>query len=595
MEDKNTSLIISSLIKEAEGRHGALFHILSGINEKLGYIPDDSILQISESLNISRAEVYGFLSFFNNYNRELSPVANTYRKIVVCRSESCEAAGSKKLIEYIKTTLNIDFGKFSQDGKYFLDYVYCFGHCAASPAIEIDDILYEKVTTEFFDEIIKDLETNKFESPIEVKSAYLVKHLNPIKSLIFNRAESLNPLSITDYVNSGGFVALKKIIESVKSGEESVKQFFIDELKRSKLKGRGGAGFPAGIKWETVFKEKSDAKYIICNADEGDSGAYADRIILENDPFSVIEGMIIAGLITGAEYGCIYLRAEYAAVKSIIEKALKVLNESGYLGDDILGSGFNFYLDLIVGAGSYVCGEETALMESIENKRGTVRQRPPVPAVSGLYGKPTVINNVLTFAYASYILQDEHNLETFLSLGTDDSKGTMPFQVSGAVNNPGIFELPFGITLRELLNLADIKNDAKAVQIGGPLGAYFPLNEEFLNLNLSYESVSEKGGLLGHGGIVVFGSETDFIYRLLNALDFFIDESCGKCAPCRIGTVRLKELFERVLKKQNAEENLKIIDEILESMKYLSLCAFGAGVHIPVRSLLNYFKNEIIK
>jgi formate dehydrogenase iron-sulfur subunit len=595
MEDKNINLTISSIIKEADGRQGALFYILNGINEKLGYIPDDAILLISESLNISKAEAYGFLSFFKNYNKESDTAADPYRKIVVCRSESCEAAGSKRLLEHIKTSLNIDFGKFSPDGKYFLDYVYCFGHCAASPAVEVDGILYEKVTSETFDEIIKAPESNKLGSPAEVKSVFLVKNFDPVKSLIFDLTGSLNPLSVSDYVNSGGFAALKKVIEGVKSGDESGKQFFIDELKRSKLRGRGGAGFPAGIKWETVFKEKSDIKYIICNADEGDSGAYADRIILENRPLSVIEGMIIAGLLTGAEYGCIYLRAEYKAVKSIIEGALEVLKDGGYLGGDILGSGFKFDIDLIIGAGSYLCGEETALMESVENKRGTVRQRPPVPAVKGLYGKPTVINNVLTFAYAAYILKDESNLENFLSLGTENSKGTLPFQVSGAVKNPGIFELPFGVTLKELLSFAEAQSNAKAVQIGGPLGAYFPLSEEFLSLNLSYESVLEKGGLLGHGGIVVFGEETDFKYRLLNALDFFIDESCGKCAPCRIGTVRLKELFERVLKKQNVEENLKIIDEILKSMKYLSLCAFGAGVHMPVRSLLTYFKSEILE
>ncbi|MHB1546981.1 MAG: NADH-ubiquinone oxidoreductase-F iron-sulfur binding region domain-containing protein, partial [bacterium] len=323
--------------------------------------------------------------------------------------------------------------------------------------------------------------------------------------------------------------------------------------------------------------------------------AYADRVILENDPMSVIEGMIVAGLITGAKTGYIYLRAEYAGAKLIIESVLGLLRKTGYLGKDILGSGLEFNIDLMTGGGSYVCGEETALMESVENKRGTVRQRPPVPAVSGLYGKPTVLNNVLTFAYAVYILNNDANLNYFLSLGTENSKGAMPFQVSGAVKNPGIFELPFGVTLRELLDLAGAYETAKMVQIGGPLGAYFPLGGEFIDLKLSYEDLSENEGMLGHGGIVVFDNNTDMKYRLLSFLDFFIDESCGKCAPCRIGTVRVKELFERVLRKQNIEENLKIIDEILESMKYLSLCGFGFGMHMPVRSLLKYFKNEIIE
>ena len=591
---EKTDKLILRLTEEAKGRQGSLFYILNGINKELGYIPEEALLQTAENLNISKAEVYGFLSFFRNYKTD-AEVGYIYRKIVVCRSESCEASGSKQLIEHIKASLNLDFGKYSPDGKYFLDYVYCFGHCAASPAVEVDGILYEKVNPEVFDKIIKTFDSNKLKEPAELKATDVVKKEAPVKSLIFKRCGYINPLSVSDYLNNDdGFKTLRRVIEEIKSKGDEGKLLLINELKQSKLRGRGGAGFPAGIKWETMFKEKSDVKYIICNADEGDSGAYADRIILESDPASVIEGIIIAGLITGAEYGFIYLRAEYGGAKQVIESILGLLKDDGYLSSDILGSGFRFNIDLITGAGSYVCGEETALMESIENKRGTVRQRPPVPAVSGLYGKPTVINNVLTFAYAAYILKGNSNLEYFLSLGTENSKGTMPFQVSGAVKNPGIFEIPFGVTLKELLELAEADVNAKAVQVGGPLGAYFPLNEKFLSLNLSYESVSEKNGLLGHGGVVVFGGETDFKYRLLNALDFFIDESCGKCAPCRIGTVRLKELLDRVLKKQNTEENLTIIDEILDSMKYLSLCAFGAGVHMPVKSLLTYFKNEII-
>ena len=472
----------------------------------------------------------------------------------------------------------------------------------------VDGLLYEKVTSEVFDEIIKmisvpiknlgSVNPADFKKPENYIDAHVSEIVKNGELLAFKRCGNINPLSSLDYVNAGGFSALKRVIDEIKSAGDEGKILFINELKRSRLRGRGGAGFPTGIKWETVFKEQSKDKYIICNADEGDSGAYADRILLENDPLSIMEGMVIAGLIAGAKSGFIYLRAEYATAKFIVESAIDLLRKTGYLGKDILGSGLEFDINLIVGGGSYVCGEETALIESIENRRGMVRQRPPVPAVSGLYGKPTLLNNVSTFAYAVFILSPLKdnplhisNLEYFLSLGTENSKGAMPFQVSGAVKNPGIFELPFGFTLRELLNLADAYETAKMVQIGGPLGAYFPLSGEFLDLKLSYEDVSEKGGILGHGGIVVFDNSADMEYRLLNSLDFFIDESCGKCAPCRIGTIRVKELFERVLKKQNIEENLKIIDEILESMKHLSLCGFGSGVHIPVRSLPIYYKN----
>ncbi len=596
--------LILRLTEEAKGGQGSLFYILNGINEEIGYIPEDAVSQVAESLNISKAEVYGFLSFFRNYKTDAAD-NKIYHKIVVCKSESCEAAGSKQLLEHIKTSLNLDFGKYSPDGKYFLDYVYCFGHCAASPAVMVDGLLYEKVTSEVFDEIIKmisvpiknlvSVNPADFKKPENYIDANVSEIVKNGELLVFKRCGNINPLSSFDYVNAGGFSALKRVIDEIKSAGDEGKILFINELKRSKLRGRGGAGFPTGIKWETVFKEQSKDKYIICNADEGDSGAYADRILLENDPLSVMEGMVIAGLIAGAKSGFIYLRAEYATAKFIVESAIDLLRKAGYLGKDILGSGLEFDINLIVGGGSYVCGEETALMESIENRRGMVRQRPPVPAVSGLYGKPTVLNNVLTFAYAVYIFNNNSNLKYFLSLGTENSKGTMPFQVSGAVKNPGIFELPFGVTLRELLKLAEADETAKTVQIGGPLGAYFPLSGEFLDLKLSYEDVFEKGGILGHGGIVVFDDSMDIKYRLLSSLDFFIDESCGKCAPCRIGTVRVKELSERILKKQNTEENLKIIDEILESMKYLSLCGFGVGMHIPVRSLLTYYKNEIIE
>ena len=584
--------LILRLTEEAKGRQGSLFYILNGIIEEIGYIPEDAVMLIAESLNISKAEVFGFLSFFKNYKVDVRS-DKAYRKIIVCKSESCEASGSKQLLEHIKTSLNLDFGKYSPDGNYFLDYVYCFGHCSSSPVVMVDGLLYEKVTPETFDEIIKKLPEPAIKNSDFINIANLKNTKNYREPIIFKRCGNINPLSLKDYINTGGFSALKRVIAEIKSRGDDGKLLLINELKRSKLRGRGGAGFPAGVKWETVFKEKSGVKYIICNADEGDSGAYADRIILENDPVSVIEGMIIAALITGAEYGYIYLRAEYVRAKLILENVLSLLKKTDYLGKNILGLGFKFNIDLITGAGSYLCGEETALMESIENKRGTVRMRPPVPALSGLYGQPTVLNNVLTFAYAAYILKDNSSLEYFLSLGTENSKGTMPFQVSGAVKNPGIFELPFGVTLKEILNLAEAYKTVKMVQIGGPLGAYFSLNGEFLDLKLSYEDVPEKGGMLGHGGIVVFDNNTDLKYRLLSSLDFFIDESCGKCAPCRIGTVRVKELFERVLKKQNIEENLNIIDDILESMKNLSLCGFGAGIHMPVRSLLSFYKNEI--
>ncbi|MHB8231381.1 MAG: NADH-ubiquinone oxidoreductase-F iron-sulfur binding region domain-containing protein [bacterium] len=425
------------------------------------------------------------------------------------------------------------------------------------------------------------------------------------KRLIFSRAGTNRSLSLEDYINSGGLSALRKIIGiETERGKGGAGVLIIGEIKKSGLRGKGGAGFPVWIKWDAVLKENSETKYIVCNADEGDSGAFADRIILEGSPFGVIEGMIIAGIAVGAKNGYIYLRSEYVNAKKKIFKAIGICRDAGLLGNSVLNSGISFDIDLIVGGGSYVCGEETALLESMENRRGAVRVRPPVPAVSGLYNKPTVLNNVLTFAYVSYILSPPtadagglSNSDYFSGIGTEDSKGTMAFQVSGAVKHPGIYEMPLGITLKELLELPcglEGGRRLKAVQIGGPLGAYFPVNEEFLGLELSYEGLAQKGGILGHGGVVVFGESADMKHMLLRTLEFCIDESCGKCSPCRLGSTRIKELTERVLKKQNIDTNLEIINEILGAMEGLSLCGLGAMLHYPVNSLLKYFKQEIM-
>jgi formate dehydrogenase iron-sulfur subunit len=434
-----------------------------------------------------------------------------------------------------------------------------------------------------------------------------IPQLKKQSRLVFNRVGLIDPLSLDDYKNNGGLSGIKNAIDTDSNS-------IIEILKKSGLRGRGGAGFPAYLKWETVLNAKSEVKYIVCNADEGDSGTFADRMLLEGDPFAVIEGMAIAGITVYAEKGYIYLRSEYFKAAKKLEKALKLSYKEGLLGKNIFGTDKSFDINLIVGAGSYICGEETALLESIENKRGMVRVRPPVPAISGLYNKPTILNNVTTFASVTHILSRNSGRKNFESfgghqridnpeddfslLGTETSKGTIPFQLSGAAACPGLYELPAGISLRKLvLDMGGCSAEGghlKFVQIGGPLGAYFPATDEFLDIKLSYEAVAEKGGLLGHGGVVVFDEDTDMKLVLTNILDFCVHESCGKCTPCRIGSIRLKELFERVLSKQNVENNLKIISEILETMKELSLCGLGSGMYYPVNSLLKYFKEEIL-
>ncbi|RZD16312.1 MAG: hypothetical protein EVJ46_04595 [Candidatus Acididesulfobacter guangdongensis] len=558
---------------------------------------------------------------------------------------------------------------------------------------------------------------------------------------VFKRVGKVNPLSLDDYKNQHGFKGLENALSllinpiifsggkfsvgpAVNTGSDKNTKIIIDILKKSGLKGRGGAGFPVGIKWETVLnanigrmkeaeynikcninlnnidkidnkvnnnrkvhndinynsvnindnllneKEKQEMrnreaeyseKYIVCNGDEGDKGAFADRLILEYDPFMLIEGMLIAAVTICAEYGFIYIRSDYKNGIEKLQNAIDLCYKSNYLGKNILNTGRSFDLKIIAGGGNYVCGEETALLESIENRRGAVRVRPPVPAVSGLYGKPTILNNVTTFASVAYIFgelninldlsgdliciedgEDEDEDENkYKDKDKDDKdikfngkpdliedkdkyikfydkpdlkyldklnvpKIPFPFQLSGDVKFPGLYELDNDISLEELLYdfgggpLQD-NMQFKAVQIGGPLGAFFPLyggyTGEFLNIKLTYEDVARKAGMLGHGGVAVYAEDADIKDILNKTLDFCIEESCGKCAPCRIGSVRLKELFERIFKSNRDDnfknDNLNVIYEILETMKYLSLCGLGSGITLPIESLLKYFGDEI--
>jgi len=404
--------------------------------------------------------------------------------------------------------------------------------------------------------------------------------------LTFERVGIIDPVSIDDYIKHNGFLALKKALEM---RPEDI----INEIKISGLRGRGGAGFPTGIKWETVFKTPSEVKYVVCNADEGDSGTFSDRMIMECDPYLLIEGMIIAGLAVGAQEGYIYLRSEYSLAKEVLQKAINIAYERGYLGKDIMGSGKRFDLELYVGAGAYVCGEETALLESLEGKRGIVRPRPPVPAVSGLWGKPTVVNNVVTLATVPWIIREGG--EKYANYGTDKSRGTLPVQLSGNIKRGGLVEVPFGITLRELIyefgGGTYSGRPIKAVQIGGPLGAYLP--EDMLDIPLDYEALQRVGGIVGHGGIVVFDDTVDLWYMMRFAMEFCARESCGKCTPCRIGSQRGVEVIDKLKNNRGDEKLLVLLEDLMDVMMNTSLCGLGGMAPYPVLSILRHFSDEL--
>jgi len=408
-----------------------------------------------------------------------------------------------------------------------------------------------------------------------------VEDINFFKSqtrLTFARCGLIDPLSIDEYRAHGGMAGLEK-------ARTLAPEKIVEDIIVSGLRGRGGAGFPAGIKWRTVLEARASQKYIVCNADEGDSGTFADRMLMEGDPFLLIEGMAIAGHATGATRGYIYIRSEYPHAIAMMRKAVPLARKAGMLGG-------HFDIDIRVGAGAYICGEETSLLESIEGRRGEVRAKPPLPAHEGLFGLPTVINNVLTLTAAPWIIA--HGGKAYAAHGVDRSKGTMPFQLAGNVKHGGMFEAPFGIDLKTLVEEfgggTATGRPARAVQLGGPLGAYLPVTA--LDISLDYESLAAAGGMLGHGGIVIFDDKVDMARQARFAFEFCAKESCGKCTPCRIGSTRGAETVTKAISGANPQSALALVSDLCEVMTDGSLCALGGLTPMPVMSAIKSFPED---
>jgi formate dehydrogenase iron-sulfur subunit len=366
----------------------------------------------------------------------------------------------------------------------------------------------------------------------------------------------------------------------------------VEEVLQSGLRGRGGAGFPTGLKWRTVAETAADRRYIVCNADEGDSGTFADRMIMEGDPFVLIEGMAIAGLAVDATKGYVYVRSEYPYAVAALERAIRTAREHGLLGPSLGGSAAAFDLEVRVGAGAYICGEETSLLESLEGKRGQIRAKPPLPAHRGLFGRPTVINNVLTFAAVPFILAE--GATAYRDYGVGRSRGTMPIQLAGDIRNGGLYETAFGATLGELVD--DIGGGTRsgrpvrAVQVGGPLGAYFP--PALFDTPFDYEAFAARGGLIGHGGVVVFDDTVDMAQQARFAMEFCAVESCGKCTPCRLGATRGVEVIDKIIGRRDRAANLELLEDLCHTMKLGSLCALGGLTPYPVMSAVTHFPED---
>ncbi|MDX2418674.1 MAG: NADH-ubiquinone oxidoreductase-F iron-sulfur binding region domain-containing protein [Xanthomonadales bacterium] len=403
--------------------------------------------------------------------------------------------------------------------------------------------------------------------------------------LTFSRAGLVDPLSINDYKQHGGYEGLNKAL-AMSPAE------IVDAVTESGLRGRGGAAFPTGIKWRTVLDAPSDQKYVTANADEGDSGTFADRLLMEADPFQLIEGMTICAMAVGATEGYIYLRSEYPKALGVLRKAIATAREANLLGDNICGSGRDFHIHIRVGAGAYICGEETSMLESLEGKRGLVRFKPPLPAIEGLFGNPTVVNNVLTLAAVTTVLAK--GAAFYQGYGSGRSRGTLSVQLAGNIRRGGLVEVPYGVSLRDLVEGygggTASGRPIRAIQVGGPLGAYLP--ESQWDTPLDYEAFSAVGAMLGHGGVVVFDDSVDMLEQARFAMEFCAVESCGKCTPCRIGSVRGVELIDKIAKTANNLANLELLEELCETLDQGSLCAMGGLTPMPVRSAIRYFPQD---
>lgn len=458
------------------------------------------------------------------------------------------------------------------------------------PMIEVDTaegrIAFGPITPSQIDQLFADNQVPGKNHPLCLGLTEAIPELACQDRLTFKRVGKIEPLNLPDYMDGGGYQGLRNAL-AMEAAD------IVAAVTESGLRGRGGAAFPTGIKWRTTLETEADQKYIVCNADEGDSGTFADRMMMESDPFCLLEGMTIAGLGTGATYGYLYVRAEYPQAIETMEAAIRVARKSGYLGADICGSGKSFDVEVRKAAGAYICGEETSLLESLEGKRGIVRYRPPLPAIKGLFGKPTIVNNVISLATVPIIL--DKGADYYKNYGSGKSRGTLTLQLAGNVKQGGLFELPFGYSLAEALNTLGggtaSGRPIRAVQAGGPLGAYVAPAQ--FATPLDYEAFAGIGAMLGHGGIVVFDDSADLGEMARFAMEFCAIESCGKCTPCRVGAVRGVEVIDRIRNGENAESNRTLLKELCDTMVDGSLCALGGMAPFPVLSILEQFPEEL--
>lgn len=551
----------SILERHALGGRSKLLPVLFEAQGTYGYLPEPVIEEIGEKLHIPLAEIYGVIEFYTMLYEH--PVG---RSIVrVCTSPICAQAGGVAALETARRHLGVTSNRPDANAGYTVEEVACLGLCDHAPAALVDEIP------------VGGIDAVKPELWIKHPQATPLGVIGGEPRCLTSRCGEIEATDLTAFETRGGFKGLRRALLEMEPGEVTV------EIKDAGLLGRGGAAFPTGLKWEYTAATESDTRYVVCNADESEPGTFKDRVLLEGDPYFVLEGMAIAAYAIGARFGYIYVRGEYPRAQRIIKEAIEIASEAGYLGENILKSGFSFDVKLRSGAGAYICGEETALFESIEGKRGYPRLKPPFPTTNGLFGEPTVINNVETLCAAAWIIAN--GADAFRAIGTEKSPGSKLFCLSGDIVQPGVYEVPFGTTLGDLLELAGgMRGELQAMLIGGAAGSF--ADPDQLDLRMDFEDLQDTGLSLGSGVIMAINQDRNLRQTLLGLAHFFSHESCGKCFPCQLGTMRQLEIISKVAEGKSNKADVVALEDIGFTMTNASLCGLGMTAATAILSAM---------
>jgi NADH-quinone oxidoreductase subunit F len=572
----------NDLIGRYPVKRSALIPMMIYAQDEYGFLGDEILDEIAKRLDLNTVQVTETLAYYSMLRRK---PAGRYH-IQVCTNVSCMAVGGNELLKHVEKRLGIGHKEVSESGTFSLEEVECMGACTGAPCMQVNYDYYENLDPEKVDAILEQLQEGKRPQPSTVTAGALHKRLDVETPVVSGRFGIPNVHKIDVYLQNGGYQALEKALKQMTP--ESI----IEEVKKSGLRGRGGAGFSTGMKWSFVPKGTDKPKYILANGDESEPGTCKDRPLMEMDPHQLIEGMIIAGRAIGSECGYVYIRGEYRYVLDIVETAIQEAYARGYLGKNILGSGFNFDLYGHTGAGAYECGEESALMESLEGKRGYPRIKPPFPAVVGLYGCPTIINNVETLSSVPPIIM--RGAEWYAGLGTPKNGGTRLFAISGHVNKPGIYELPMGFNLKRMIEeVAGGIPGGKKLKAVIPGGSSCPLlSADEIDVPMDFDSVAKIGSMLGSGGTVVFDEDTCMVDVARRIMHFYAHESCGWCIPCREGTAWLKKMLDRFHEGGGRAEDIDLIDELSKNILGRSFCPLGDAAALPTISIVKKWRNE---